>query len=52
MKMRGQRNLQTGLGKMLFRTFRGFEVLRAILQLDSTFVADEAWTSACVCSIV
>jgi hypothetical protein len=48
MKMRGQRNLQTGLGKMLFRTFRGFEVLRAILQLDSTFVADEAR----VCSIV
>ncbi|CCG83682.1 protein of unknown function [Taphrina deformans PYCC 5710] len=46
MRMRGQQNLHTGTGRMLFRTFRGFEVLRAILQVDRTFVADEAWTSA------
>lgn len=45
MKMRGPMACQTGVGNVLFLTFRGFEVVRAILQLDETFVGDDEWAT-------
>lgn len=44
MKLRGPIASSSGMGRMVFRTFRGFEVVRAILQQETTFVADEEWT--------
>lgn len=44
MKLRGADISKTGIAKMLFLTFRGYEVMRAILQKEETFVADDAWT--------
>lgn len=44
-KLRAKQNFTTEMGKMLYRTFRGFEVLRAILQFDHTIVADAGWTT-------
>lgn len=44
MKLRGPAVANSGVFRMLFLTFRGFEVMRAILQLDETFMAEKAWT--------
>lgn len=44
LKIRGAANSKSGMGRMLFLTFRGFEVVRAILQQEETFVADKAWS--------
>ena len=46
LKLRGSDSCRDGTGRMLFLTFRGFEVIRAILQFDESFVADEEWTLA------
>lgn len=44
LKMRGSEAVRGGLGRTLFLTFRGYEVIRAIVQCEETFLADEVWT--------
>lgn len=44
MKLRGPAATSSGIFRMIFLTFRGFQVMRAILQVDEIFVADKSWT--------
>lgn len=44
MRLRGSEAVRSGVGRMLFLTFRGFEVLRAITQREETFLTDPEWT--------
>ena len=42
-RLRGAAAAKTGFGRSLYYTARSFEVVRAILQLDYTFLADPEW---------
>lgn len=46
MRIRGPSAASSGIFRTIFLTFRGFEVIRAILQLEDTFVAEKSWTVA------
>ncbi|BFZ57521.1 hypothetical protein PYCC9005_004573 [Savitreella phatthalungensis] len=43
LKIRGPAAAKTGFGRSLFYTARSFEVVRAILQCEETFMASEDW---------